>query len=77
MSTREHQPTEQPQQDLLREAMATLDMTRAQFAERIGISKPALDKWLLQSNSPEFREMPNIARKYIAEILAWHGKKPR
>ena len=54
--------------------MATLDMTRAQFAERIGVSKPALDKWLLQSNSPEFREMPNIARKYIAEILTWHGK---
>jgi hypothetical protein len=58
------------QQDFLRETMATLGLTREQFAERIGAKKRGLDNWLLPSESKEFRAMPDMAWKFIREILA-------
>ncbi|MGI4984694.1 MAG: transcriptional regulator [Janthinobacterium lividum] len=63
--------TEKPktQQEFLRQAMVQLDMTRDQFAERIGTKKRALDNWLLSSNSSEYRSMPEMAWKFIREIL--------
>jgi len=57
------------QQKFLRQAMETLGMTREQFAERIGAKKRGLDNWLLPSDSKEFRAMPEMAWKFIREIL--------
>ena len=66
--------TNQSQQAFLRDAMATLEYTREQFAERIGTKKRTLDNWLLPSDSREFREMPDMAWKFIREILE-HDKR--
>lgn len=64
-----------PQQDFLRDAMAALDMTRDQFADRIGTSRRRLDNWLLPSDSKGFREMDEMAWKFIREILSNIPKK--
>lgn len=59
-----------PQQDFLRDAMAALNMTRDQFADRIGASRRRLDNWLLPCDSKEFRKMDDMAWKFIQEILS-------
>lgn len=64
-----------PQQEFLREAMTALDMTRDQFADRIGTSRRRLDNWLLPSESKGFREMDEMAWKFIREILSHLKKK--
>ena len=61
---------EQHQQTILRDAMRRLNMTRDTFASRIGVSRRALDTWLLPDESPESRAMPEIAARYVGEILA-------
>ncbi|SAL46973.1 aspartate carbamoyltransferase [Caballeronia cordobensis] len=58
------------QQTLLRDAMRRLNMTRDSFASRIGVSRRALDTWLLPDESPESRAMPEIAGRYVGEILS-------
>lgn len=64
-----------PQQEFLRDAMATLEMTRDQFADRIGTSRRRLDNWLLPSDSTGFREMDQMAWKFVSEILSNVSKK--
>jgi aspartate carbamoyltransferase catalytic subunit len=49
--------------------MRRLNMTRDTFASRIGVSRRALDTWLLPDESPESRAMPEIAARYVGEIL--------
>lgn len=61
-----------PQQEFLRDAMSRLGMTRDQFAERIGTKKRTLDNWLLSSESAEYRGMPDMAWKFVREILENH-----
>ena len=63
------------QQDFLRHAMEVLGMTREAFAERIGTKKRTLDNWLLPSGSVEFRAMPDMAWKFIREILQHQNKR--
>ncbi len=63
-----------PQQVLLRDAMRQLNMTRDAFAERIGSRRRALDAWLLPDESNEFRAMPEVARRFVSEILASSGR---
>jgi len=63
------------QQEFLRQAMDTLGMTREQFAERIGTKKRGLDNWLLPSDSKESRAMPEMAWKFIQEILQHHKER--
>ncbi|MDR5838421.1 aspartate carbamoyltransferase [Caballeronia sp. LZ034LL] len=58
------------QQTILRDAMRRLNMTRDAFAGRIGVTRRALDTWLLPDESPESRAMPEIAARYVAEILS-------
>ncbi|MDR5783238.1 aspartate carbamoyltransferase [Caballeronia sp. LZ065] len=58
------------QQTILRDAMRRLNMTRDAFAARIGVTRRALDTWLLPDESPESRAMPEIAARYVAEILS-------
>ena len=57
-------------QALLRDAMRRLNMTRDVFAERIGCRRRTLDSWLLPDESSEYRAMPEVARRYVTEILA-------
>lgn len=57
------------QQEFLRDAMAALNMTREQFAGRIGASRRRLDNWLLPCDSKEFRKMDDMAWKFTQEIL--------
>lgn len=64
-----------PQQEFLRDAMALLGMTRDEFAVRIGTSRRRLDNWLLPSDSKGFREMDEMAWKFIREILQHNSKK--
>lgn len=44
-------------------------MTRDEFASRFGITRRALDTWLLPPASSEFRPIAETARRYIAEVL--------
>ena len=62
------------QQEFLRNAMRRLDMTRDEFTERIGTKRRTLDKWLLPSESNDFREMPDIVWKFVGEILKAEAK---
>lgn len=57
------------QQDLLREAMSRLRMTRDAFADRFGLTRRALDTYLLPSGSAEARMLPEVARRYVCEVL--------
>jgi hypothetical protein len=65
-----------PQQEFLRQAMVSLNMTRDEFAERIGTTRRRLDNWLLPAASKGFREMDEIAWKFISEILKHEEKAP-
>ncbi|WP_246794115.1 aspartate carbamoyltransferase [Burkholderia perseverans] len=58
-----------PQQAFLRDAMRRLNMTREAFANRIGVSRRALDTWLLPDDSQESRSMPEIVERYVTEIV--------
>lgn len=54
------------QQDLLRQTMQQTRQTRAQLAAELGVSKRALDKWLLPEASGDFRHMPETALRLLA-----------
>ena len=56
------------QQELLRQSMRRLDLTRNAFAERIGVSKRALDTWLLPQGSSGHRSMPNVVARLISAL---------
>jgi aspartate carbamoyltransferase catalytic subunit len=58
-----------PQQAFLRDAMRRLNMTRDTFASRIGVSRRALDTWLLPDDSQESRAMPEIVERFVSEIV--------
>ncbi|KAF1024065.1 MAG: Aspartate carbamoyltransferase [Paracidovorax wautersii] len=49
--------------------MRRLNMTREAFATRIGVSRRALDTWLLPDDSQESRAMPEIVERFVTEIL--------
>jgi len=62
------------QQEFLRDAMIALNMTRDEFAQRIGTTRRRIDNWLLPSESKGYREMDEMAWKFIREILQ-HQRK--
>ncbi len=62
-------PPPMSQQVFLRDAMRRLNFTRDALAQRIGVSRRALDSWLLPDESPEMRKMPDIAQRFMLEIL--------
>ena len=57
------------QQEFLQAAMATLGMTRGEFATRLGCAKRTLDKWLLPDTSNDYRTMNETIWSLIREIL--------
>lgn len=56
------------QQEFLRAAMAELNMSREEFATRLGCAKRTLDKWLLPDDSDDSREMSLPIWNLIREI---------
>lgn len=58
------------QQDFLREAATSLGLTQKGFADRMGAPWSTFEKWLLPKESPNAREMPQIAWTLVREILA-------
>ncbi|WP_432263033.1 transcriptional regulator [Cupriavidus sp. TMH.W2] len=74
MTARTRTPVAQrgPQQQFLHEAMTELQLGRVAFAERFGMTKRALDNWLMPSGSTGYRDMPQLAWRYVGEVLAWH-----
>ncbi|MFE8032931.1 helix-turn-helix domain-containing protein [Thiohalocapsa marina] len=54
------------QQDMLRTAMKQSGQTRQRLAERLGVSRRTLDKWLLPETSRDFRRMPETALRLLA-----------
>lgn len=56
------------QQTLLRGAMQRLELTRNDFAERLGVTRRALDTWLLPATSGEHRSMPDVVAKMIGTL---------
>ena len=59
-----------PQQAFLRDAMRRLNLTRDGFASRIGVTRRALDTWLLPDDSQESRAMSEVVERFVAEIVA-------
>ena len=56
------------QQALLRDAMQRLSLTRNAFAEKLGVSRRALDTWLLPETSSERRTMPDVVARFIGTL---------
>ncbi len=56
------------QQSTLRGAMKRLGLTRDGFAGRLGVTRRALDSWLLPASSGEHRRMPAVVAKVVAEL---------
>jgi aspartate carbamoyltransferase catalytic subunit len=56
------------QQAALRDAMRILGLTRNDFAQRLGVTRRALDTWLLPANSREHRNMPGVVAKLVAAL---------
>lgn len=63
------------QQEFLRDAMHRLDMKRDEFADRIAVKRKTLDNWMLPP-SDSARGMPDMAWKFIQEILDRETKSP-
>lgn len=55
--TRDRAPESINQQQFLRDAMATLKLSREQMSQTLGCSQRGLDKWLLPNESQDFRAM--------------------
>lgn len=64
------------QQEVLRDAMRRLNLTRDAFSQRLGIRRRALDTWLLPADSKEARAMPEMVGKFVTEILAHEAHGP-
>jgi DNA-binding transcriptional regulator YiaG len=69
-----NKPFSATQQELLRDAMDELGMTRAEFATRLSVAVRTLDKWLLPAESPDFRAMPEMGKAYVREIVGWYRR---
>ncbi|RQZ31803.1 hypothetical protein DIE14_01770 [Burkholderia sp. Bp9017] len=50
---------------MMRLGMKTID----EFAERLGTPKRTLENWLASPDSSSYRTMPEIAWKFVREIL--------
>ena len=56
------------QQRLLRQAMERLRLTRDAFALEVGVSRRALDTWLLPATSKQHRTMPLVVARMVANL---------
>jgi aspartate carbamoyltransferase catalytic subunit len=64
------------QQPLLRDAMDRLALTRNELAARLGVTRRALDTWLLPDTSREHRGMPAVVARLIATLPGQAAQAP-
>lgn len=57
------------QQTFLRLAKRELNLSYSALAAKIGVSPRTIEKWSLGNRSPDHREMPLIARKFVSWLL--------
>ena len=57
------------QQSFLRLAKRELGLSYQELAVRLGVSARTIEKWSLTNASPDRREMPRIAVKFISLLL--------
>lgn len=65
------------QQTFLRDSAKSLGLTQAGLAERMRAPWTTFTKWLLPSESKNFREMPEIAWQLVREIIAHEELKAK
>ena len=65
------------QQEFLRDAAATLDLTQKELAARMHAPWETFRKWLMPNESGSYREMPEIAWQLVREILAHEKLKKK
>ena len=65
------------QQDFLRAAKATLNVTWDQLADLAGIAPRALKNYRMPDQSTEHRSMPALARRAVQQLLDEHARKNR
>lgn len=58
------------QQEFLRDAAATLDLTQKELAVRMCAPWETFRKWLMPSESGSYREMPEIAWQLVLVFAA-------
>lgn len=74
-TTRSNPMSKEPEQaKLLRSARKTLGITSAELADRLGVSLPALNSWLLPKGAKASREMPQTARLLLRYVLLEHRR---
>jgi aspartate carbamoyltransferase catalytic subunit len=56
------------QQRLLREAIQRLRLTRDAFALEVGVSRRALDTWLLPPTSKQHRTLTEVVARMVASL---------
>lgn len=57
------------QQSFLRLAKRELGVSYRELAAEIGVSPRTMEKWSLDARSPDHRDMPLIATKFISRLL--------
>ena len=63
-------PKIQTQQEFLRSAADTLQLTQKALAQRMGAPYTTFKKWLMPNDSENHRDMPEIAWQLVREIVA-------
>jgi guanylate kinase/transcriptional regulator with XRE-family HTH domain len=62
-------PSAGQQFEFLRTAQVKLQLTRKQFATRLGVSVSCLNKWMTTEGTADYRKIPETARILINELL--------
>lgn len=65
------------QEEFLRDAANTLDLTQKELAGRMCAPWETFRKWLMPIGSTSYREMPEVAWQMVREILAHEKPKNR